>query len=74
MVLTQSVKEMAETQPGVYPEHSRTGIAHYRLNFLPPLALIAMYRAVGTGRFFLTEATMLQAQGYITRQVLTIGA
>lgn len=74
LVLQPTVEQMAEAQPGVLPQHARTCVAHDHLDFLPTVALIAMDGAPGTGGLLFAEPTMLQAQGDIMRQVLTIWA
>ena len=51
---------MAYRQDGVTPKHARPRPAHNLLHLFTPGGLVAVYRTLFTGRFFLTKDALIQ--------------
>ena len=48
----EPVQPVAQAHDRMFPEHARAGKAHHDLDLFASRALIAMDRALSTGRFF----------------------
>jgi len=58
--LPKPIQLVGNSEQGVAKQHSRTGVAHDFASFCFSLWLVAVYRAVGAGRFVVAIRTLLQ--------------
>lgn len=70
----ESIEPVIEAHDRMFPDHARAGVAHDDTHLFPPLTLIAMHRALGTGWFFGTKAAALQARIGIVQELFAVRA
>jgi hypothetical protein len=65
---------VSQTEQWVFPHHPWTGISHDDPDLFAAIALVAMNRALGTGRFFSAKSAPIQTQTGIVHQAFAIAA
>ena len=67
----QTIEQMPDAEQGMLPKHFRASTAHHRFDLFAAIPLVTVHRTLGTGRFFLAEATAIQTQVHVVHQPLT---
>lgn len=70
----EAVQPMAQAQEGMFPKHTRSGVAHDAADLVAAVALVAMDRAPGAGGLFRAEAAALQSQAGVGQELPALRA
>ena len=65
---TKTVQPVTHTHHGMLPNHARAGVTHHDPDLLAVMALVAMNRTFGAGRFFLAEPATVQPHARVTQK------
>ena len=68
------IQPVSQAEQWVFPEHTWTGISHDDLDLFAAIALVAMNRALGAGRFFSSKSAPVQSQPGIVHQAFAFVA
>ena len=67
-----SIQQVAQAQPGMFPEHPRAGEPHHVLDLFESIPLVAMHRAFRAGRLIRAKPATIQPQADVEHQPLTL--